>query len=411
MPGCSSKHRAARWFQHVGARESLRKAPTHAVRIDSPRSESVPLILAESSFPSEKQQGAAHARRPARKVPPVPGSTSSLAQLAARFCRLGLIAVVALAGSTQPVYADTVVLNPMKDNTLFQSSGTGGETSTGAGVWLFTGRTGGMGGGIIRRSLFAFDIAAQVPAGSTIDDAALTLVQLDAGSGVGSIAMGIHRVGADWGEGTSSAGGGLGAPATPGDATWTLGFYPDSATAWTSPGGDYDAAALATTSVSASDFSQWTWGSTPALIEVVQEWLDDPSENFGVLLRNQNEGPFSTSIKWASGEDPFSTPELVIEFTPPPSQLDFIRGDCNTDGVFQVSDAVWGLTALFVTGDPLLCADACDINDDSSVDIADFIYGLEYLFTDGPAPPAPNPTCGADSGLDGIGCDAASACP
>ncbi len=307
------------------------------------------------------------------------------------------------------VWGDTVTLNPSRDNTLFETTG-GPETSAGAGVWLFTGRTGGLGGGIIRRSLFAFDLNAQIPPGSTIDSVSFTLVQLDAAPGFSSAEIGVHRTLADWGEGTSSAGGGSGAPATPGDATWTLGFFPDATTAWATPGGDYDAVALSTINVVAAPFGSSTWSSTPEFVAVVQEWLDDPSTNYGLLLRHLNESTLQTSVKWASSEDPFSTPVLVVEFTPPAGN-DFIRGDCNTDGELQVSDPVYGLNALFLTGIPLECDDACDVNDDGAVDIADMVYLLEYLFVAGAPPTAPFPSCSFDPTADTIECAISAFCP
>src|SRR5207247_9985452 len=91
---------------------------------------------------------------------------------------------------------------------------------------------------LVRRGLIAFDVAGSVPAGSTITSAQLQLsMSLTI---AGPIDVSLHRALADWGQGTSfstAGGGGMGAPATPGDATWTLRFFP--ATPWTNPGGDF----------------------------------------------------------------------------------------------------------------------------------------------------------------------------
>ena len=313
---------------------------------------------------------------------------------------------------SKSVHADTVTINPAKDNTLFDPQG-GAERSSGGGVWLFTGRTSFSGGNRLRRSLFAFDVANAIPAGSTIDSAVLRILQLDAAPGLSSITVDIHRVLADWGEGTSSAGGGTGAPPTPGDATWTLRFWPTFATAWSTPGGDYDSAALASTSVDSSIFSYREWGPTSALTAVVQDWLDDPSNNFGVLVRHQNEAPSQTSVKWAAREDTFSPPELVVEFTPISSGgPDFQRLDCNADGDIQVSDAVYAAGVLFVSGGPFPCAKACDANDDGIVDVADIVAALSFLFTVGGSPPPPPfPGCGADPTADTLTCDLPGLCP
>ncbi|MCA8961045.1 MAG: DNRLRE domain-containing protein [Planctomycetes bacterium] len=330
-----------------------------------------------------------------------------------RFTRLGAVPLALLFVLLTPsIRADTITLHPSKDNTLFDPL-TGAETSAGAGVWLFTGRTGFSGGNRLRRSLFAFDVAAEIPAGSTIDSVELRLLQLDAAPGLVPTTVQIHRVLADWGEGTSSAGGGSGAPATPGDATWTLGFYPDSATAWTNPGGDFDPAVLSSTTVTGVVFVTRTWGATASFIALTQQWLDDPSSNFGLMVRHQNESSSQTSVKWASREDSFSPPELVIEFTPStPIGPDFQRLDCNADGDVQVSDPVFAVSSLFVTGDPLPCADACDANDDGVVDIADVITALSFLFTaGGTTPPPPFPGCGPDPTPDATTCDDPGICP
>ncbi|MCA8959332.1 MAG: PQQ-binding-like beta-propeller repeat protein [Planctomycetes bacterium] len=91
----------------------------------------------------------------------------------------------------------------------------------------------------------------------------------------------------------------------------------------------------------------------------------------------------------------------------------FERGDCNTDGLFDISDAVRALGALFVPGsDPLGCRDACDTNDDGLFDISDAVFALNALFVGGAATlPAPVGICGVDGTLDGLDCEADPACP
>ena len=113
----------------------------------------------------------------------------------------------------------TMVLSPSKDNTLFSESG---SESSGVGVSLFVGRTNG---GNVRRGLVHFDIAGTIPAGSTIDSVVLTLNMSRTNTGGQTIEL--HKLTADWGEGNSNStvGGGRGASAQSGDATWTLGSF------------------------------------------------------------------------------------------------------------------------------------------------------------------------------------------
>ncbi|MEE2857777.1 MAG: right-handed parallel beta-helix repeat-containing protein [Planctomycetota bacterium] len=71
----------------------------------------------------------------------------------------------------------------------------------------------------------------------------------------------------------------------------------------------------------------------------------------------------------------------------------FIRGDCNSDGELELSDAIAALGYLFWGESLHGCADACDYDDDGWVSIGDVISGLLYFYQGGsqPAPPFPNP--------------------
>jgi hypothetical protein len=76
------------------------------------------------------------------------------------------------------------------------------------------------------------------------------------------------------------------------------------------------------------------------------------------------------------------------------SQQGFTRGDCNGDGVLDISDALKSLQILFLGDEPSDCLASCDSNGDRSVDISDAIHGLSFLFLGGSRPPAPFPECG-----------------
>lgn len=84
---------------------------------------------------------------------------------------------------------------------------------------------------------------------------------------------------------------------------------------------------------------------------------------------------------------------------------EFIRGDCNHDGQYNIADVIALLDELFGQGDPAPCDDACDGNDDGAKDLGDGIYLLSDLFGMGPPPPAPHPDCGPDPTDDTLTCD------
>jgi len=92
--------------------------------------------------------------------------------------------------------------------------------------------------GELRRGVLAFDITGNVPAGSTITSVTLTLNMSKTPSNTARTVE-LHRLLADWEEGTSQASGeeGTGAPATPNDATWRHRFF--DTIFWTTQGGDF----------------------------------------------------------------------------------------------------------------------------------------------------------------------------
>lgn len=251
--------------------------------------------------------------------------------------------------------AETVTLEALKDNTLIETAL--GDLSLGASFALFVGRVGSSGDGTIRRAALAFDIASAVPVGSTITAATLKLYLMQSNNGLQNIKL--YRMAADWGEGTSSFGGGSGAPATPNDATWLHRFYP--AVLWNQPGGDYDAALLASTNVSGIGFYTW---SGPILASAVQYWVSVPESNFGFCIKG-NETQMQTVKKFASREwdsiIPPTPPEvlaqrpkLTITYTPP---VKTSPADLNEDGQVDGVDlaillALWGPCPPSLPGPP-----------------------------------------------------------
>ncbi|MEM7167458.1 MAG: DUF6531 domain-containing protein [Planctomycetota bacterium] len=81
----------------------------------------------------------------------------------------------------------------------------------------------------------------------------------------------------------------------------------------------------------------------------------------------------------------------------------FVRGDVNGDGSFNLLDATTILGYLF-QGQAAICLDAMDIDDSGAVNIADVILLLNYLFTSGVAPQPPFPACGLDPTADNLDC-------
>ncbi|MEM7263114.1 MAG: hypothetical protein AAF488_14080, partial [Planctomycetota bacterium] len=110
--------------------------------------------------------------------------------------------------------------------------------------------------------------------------------------------------------------------------------------------------------------------------------------------------------------DGVSTADAVTCIVTIPVFPDFIRGDINQDGGFDISDVIFGLGSLFILGEPQPdCVDSADLNDDGVFDISDGVYGLFSLFVPG-SPPIPAPaSCDYDPTPDTIDCVSYSPCP
>jgi hypothetical protein len=179
-------------------------------------------------------------------------------------------------------HADVVIVACDRDNTLFEDAQ--GDTSSGAGTSLYAGMNGQE---RIRRAVLHFSLDGVVPAGVVVESVALALHVASAPDTVAN-EFALHRLARDWGEGASAGGGGSGAPASTGDATWLHAFF--SSVAWTSAGGDFAATPSATRFVGVVV----SWACTgPGLVDDVQTWLDDPTTNFGWILRGEEDLPRS----------------------------------------------------------------------------------------------------------------------
>ena len=210
------------------------------------------------------------------------------------FCLIGLVEIRAAA----------ITLDASRDNTIYSESFA--QLSNGQGPFLYAGRNAQDN---LRRTLLRFDLNA-IPAGSTITGAKLILSMDRTISGAFDFSL--HRLLATWGEGASNAGtpGGNGTAAQTGDATWTLALFPG--TAWSTSGGTFASTASATTSVGAIGSYEW---ASAQVISDIQNWVNDPTMNFGWLLKG---GESALSAKrFVSAEGlPGAGPSLVITYEP-----------------------------------------------------------------------------------------------
>ena len=313
------------------------------------------------------------------------------------------IAILVVATSAAFAEADTIRLSASQDTSLFSES----LNSNAKGGNLYTGRNNN---GDSRRALVAFDASGQVPAGSTIQSAVLTLCLAgSADTDVQSREASAHRILQPWGEGESNSGpgpgGGRGAAPTLGDATWLHRQY--SAASWQTPGGAYYLAASATTDVgrfetlggggndggdggidsTTTDCQAVTFGSTPEMVSDVERLLRSPAEGFGWLIRG-DESVNGTARRFYSRQaGPAYEPFLTIDFTPPPPPLTV--GDLNGNGVVEQADLA-ALMANYGTQSGAGPAQG-ELNNDGAVGLRDVLILRNAMTTAGASPAATVP--------------------
>lgn len=230
----------------------------------------------------------------------------------------GLSAVLLLSLLPGGIHAQTQVnLTPDLDNTIFEESS---GLSNGAGDLMYVGVTGL---GNTRRALLHFNVSGNVPEHSEVQSVSLRL-EADKVTNNTARTLSLHWLDNSWGEGSSnsttmpaggSGGGGAGGTAANPDVTWSERFH--NGATWTIAGGDFDPTASA--SVSVSTIGVYSFTTNTALVADVQAWVDDPSSNFGWILKYDAETNGFGAKRFRSSEHATasSRPQLTIVFNPP----------------------------------------------------------------------------------------------
>jgi glucose/arabinose dehydrogenase len=177
---------------------------------------------------------------------------------------------------------NSVNIQATKDNTMYSEFT---SNSNGAGAAFFAGTIANSANH--RRALLAFPLTA-IPSDAVVAAATLTL-QCKKVPSLPVPALpyrfALHRLLADWGQG-SSVGLGTGSAAVGPDATWLKPFFNQPGT-WISEGGDFTSNPSATSIV--STVGSYTWSST-RMASDLNAWRATPAGNFGWLLKADKEG-------------------------------------------------------------------------------------------------------------------------
>lgn len=217
---------------------------------------------------------------------------------------IGLLLAALLA---PPALAQSLSIEPDRDATLIESAD--GALANGSGPALFVGRT-NQGTGSVRRALLHFALPAIPSAGQgvgVVDRVALVVHVVPGNPGPREVRL--YAMLGEWSEGPSVSGGGIGAPALPGDVTWLHASYGE--VFWPTNGGQFDGFPMASTVVDEEGTYRF---ESAELTRLVAAWASSPGQNFGILLAG-DETVRQTSKALASREDPDPALRPALEIT------------------------------------------------------------------------------------------------
>jgi glucose/arabinose dehydrogenase len=274
--------------------------------------------------------------------------------------------VLILAATVAIAQADTVNLPASADNFIIDGLP---NNNAGGTAWFDAGTDGG---GRVRRGLLKFNLGG-IPAGATITGAELRLTVTKTPSTGGAASnVRLYRLNAGWGEGVQ--GGFSGGTAVAGESTWAARML-DTAL-WTSGGAASDAQATISASADVAAGGTIAWSSA-GMIADAQLWLDSPAQNFGWLLRSDNEGTIRSVRGFGSREDTVvgNRPVLVVDYTAPPPP--------NIPPTIAITNPVNG-AVFFAPATVTIEAEASDA--DGTVTQVEFFDGAASLGIDATAP-------------------------
>ncbi|MDB6053720.1 MAG: Chitinase [Verrucomicrobiales bacterium] len=220
-----------------------------------------------------------------------------------------MVIVATIASLSESLHAASLTITSMADTALmedFPNNNQGANSSIELGI---------PGNSTKMRDLFKFDVSS-IPAGSTVSSVSVKFTVTFSHDGTAHIGN-LHKLLANWGEGTGSGLPNATPVATTGAACWNSRQFGQNA--WTTAGGgsgtDYASAISGTGSLVSSGAS--TFASTATLVSDVQAWVNSPSSNFGWILMYSSETGGSNAKRLATREDTTvaNRPSITVTYT------------------------------------------------------------------------------------------------
>ena len=198
--------------------------------------------------------------------------------------------------------ASIVTNKPVQDATITEKTP---DTADGTGVVITSGTCGSACGVLSSRALLKFNLSNSIPSNAVITSAALTVKVVNAGAT--SSTFDLRKLLRDWNE----------------SSTWNTRLAPS--TLWTVSGASapVDFSSVITQTNFIPGVGTYTFASNSNMVADVQEWVNNPTNNFGWIVISESQGTGQTERKFSSREDSANAPTLVVQFSIPatPPQL------------------------------------------------------------------------------------------
>ncbi|KAL3938246.1 MAG: hypothetical protein SGBAC_006805 [Bacillariaceae sp.] len=175
----------------------------------------------------------------------------------------------------------------------------------------------------VRRALLSFDLSSvNWPSDVKVACAEVRLAVDSAASVMPPSANGLtlHKVTTAWTtNGNTHLDGIHGGNAQHGDATWQYASFPNEE--WQNPGGDFAGDSLSREStISSTDGIKYSYfGSTKRMHAIVNEWIEYPKDNHGMLIKSDElaDDPIGYKMYHGAESNPKLIPKLIVVYTAP----------------------------------------------------------------------------------------------
>lgn len=195
-----------------------------------------------------------------------------------------------------------------------------------------------------RRAILKFDVSS-IPADATIISAEVFMKKI--GGTNTSTSLGAYLMTSSWVENAGGCSGNSLAP------NWT---QRAAGTNWGSTGGDFNNTAVSTTNVASNGNYSWN------VLSAVQNWISNPSNNRGLMIRTVNEG-INNEFKFSSSEEGKTAdrPYLNVVYQVPSSGISYIWSNGATTQTINVSPTQTTTYSVTVTAPDICDGGAADL--------------------------------------------------